>query len=274
MNIRRPFAILLSPSSDCSCNLRNVCDGYTHQHRLAVRSDKPHTTRPPTQHHFVKLMDINAALTINGFAMLHGRLPETSGVSAFAGLGEVIRLPGVAEVQMLTPQHTDYAPPNTYSGNFGLQAFPLHTDLAHWFLPPRYFALRCINGSKYVSTNLVDVEDLISIVGRQNLMRALVRPRRPLKQNRPLLRLLSNHENTSALFRWDSLFVTPATNESQVICETTVDALASIERIEVLLANPGDTLIIDNWRMLHGRSRVSIKDNPRRIERAYLGAIY
>ena len=206
--------------------------------------------------------------------MINGRSPEICGITAFSGLGAVVRLPGVAEVQVLTPHHTAHATPNTYSGNFGTQAFPLHTDLAHWFLPPRYFALRCIIGSRQVSTSLVDVKDLISVVGRRNLTRALVRPRRPLKHNRPLLRLLSRREDGSELFRWDSLFVVPATNESQVICETVANVLASINPKEVWLENPGDTLIIDNWRMLHGRSQVSTGDELRRVERAYYGAMY
>ena len=206
--------------------------------------------------------------------MISGRWPQVSGVSAFAGLGDIIQLPGVAEVQVLTPRDTDHTPPNTYSGNFGLQAFPLHTDLAHWFLPPRYFALRCVVGSRHVSTNLVDVKDLISTVGRENLIRALVRPRRPLKRSRPLLRLFSTREDGSDLFRWDSLFVIPATKESQHICKTVVDTLASIEPTGVLLENPGDTLILDNWRMLHGRSPVSPDGRLRRIERAYFGAMY
>ena len=218
--------------------------------------------------------DISTKLDVDGFAMIGRRSPEISGIAAFSGLGAVVRLPGVVEVQVLTPRHTNQTPPNTYSGNFGLQAFPLHTDLAHWFLPPRFFALRCVIGSKQVSTSLVDVKDLTSEVGRQNLTRALVRPRRPLKRSRPLLRLLSSRADGSELFRWDSLFVAPATNESQCICEAVMDKLASIEPKEVWLENPGDTLIIDNWRMLHGRSKVSTEDENRRVERAYFGALY
>ena len=206
--------------------------------------------------------------------MLCGHLPEMSGLPAFSRLGEVLRLPGIAEVQVLTPRHTSHAPPNTYSGNFGIQAFPLHTDLAHWFLPPRYFALRCVTGSRHVSTSLVDVRDLISVVGRKHLTRALVRPRRPLKRNRPLLRVLNCRGDGSEVFRWDSLFVVPATKESQAICETITGGLASIEGKEVWLKNPGDTLILDNWRMLHGRSQVSIEDGLRRLERAYFGEMY
>ena len=218
--------------------------------------------------------DVTTKLAIDGFATIDGRLPEISGVSAFSGLGELVRLPGVAEVQVLAPRHEDQAPLNTYSGNFGIQEFPLHTDLAHWFVPPRYFVLRCVIGSKQVSTNLVDIKDLISIVGRRNLTRVLVRARRPLKGSRPLLRLLSSRADGNELFRWDQLFLAPATDESRDIYETVADALASIEPIEVFLANPGDTLILDNWRMIHGRSQVSTVDELRRVERAYFGAIH
>ena len=192
----------------------------------------------------------------------------------FSELGAVVQLPGLAEVQLLTPRQTEHATLNTYSGNFGTESFPLHTDMAHWFLPPKFFALRCVIGSRNVSTTLVDVNDLIQVVGRRDLTRALFRPRRPLKQNLPLLRLLTRHEDGSETFRWDSLFVVPATNESQAISKIVADHLASLKPMEVWLENPGDTLILDNWRMLHGRSQVSKEDKLRQVERAYFGAMY
>lgn len=40
-----------------------------------------------------------------------------------------------------------------------------------------------------------------------------------------------------------------------------------------LLKNPGDTLIIDNWTTLHGRSEVEKSSNDRVIERVYLREI-
>ena len=218
-------------------------------------------------------LSITTKLAIDGFAILGDRLPDISGVSAFSGLGALVRLPGVAEVQTLIPRHIEHAPPNTYSGNFGKQAFPLHTDLAHWYLPPRYFALRSVVGSKLVSTSLVDAKDLMAGVGRPNLMRALVRPRRPVQRNRPLLRLLSRHSDGSEVFRWDNLFVIPATIQSTAVYTAVTESLATIQPKQIWLDSPGDTLIIDNWRMLHGRSQVS-EDEQRRIERAYFGAIY
>ena len=94
--------------------------------------------------------DINTELAIDGHALIKCYLPDISGISALSRLGVVVRLPGVSEVQTLTPRRIEHSPPNTYSGNFGTREFPLHTDLAHWFEPPRFFALRCVVGSKYV----------------------------------------------------------------------------------------------------------------------------
>ena len=218
--------------------------------------------------------DIAENLETDGFVKLNRYLPLTSSMEAFSELGRLIQLPGVAEIQLLTPRQTFDASPNTYSGNFGVQSFPLHTDLAHWFLPPRYFALRCVVGSRNVSTNLVDTQDLISIVGRKGLMRALVRPRRPLQHRLPLLRLLSTHDDGCEMFRWDSLFVEPATPTSLVVCQSVSIFLESVEPTAIQLENLGDTLIIDNWRMLHGRSRVSPSGQQRKIQRAYFGGVH
>ena len=110
-------------------------------------------------------------------------------------------------------------------------------------------------------------------MGRENLIRGLVLPRRPINGKRSLLRILSRRENGRDLFRWDSVFVVPGTDQSRQICATIEENLATIGVKEVRLENPGDTLIIDNWRMLHGRSQVSVDSEMRLIERAYLESI-
>ena len=104
-------------------------------------------------------------------------------------------------------------------------------------------------------------------------MRALVLPRRPINRKRSFLRILSQRENSCDLFRWDSVFVIPGTDQSRQICTSIEEELAMIEVKEVRLENPGDTLIIDNWRLLHGRSQVPVDSEVRTIERAYLESI-
>jgi alpha-ketoglutarate-dependent taurine dioxygenase len=44
--------------------------------------------------------------------------------------------------------------------------------------------------------------------------------------------------------------------------------------LNVLLLQPGDTLLIDNWRMLHGRSEVSTQSTSRIIDRVYLAEVF
>ena len=218
--------------------------------------------------------EIAKKLDTDGFIKINRYLPSGTSIGAFSELGTIVQLPGVAPVQELTPRQMTDAPPNTYSGNFGVQSFPLHTDLAHWYLPPRYFALRCVVGSRQVSTNLVDTNELISTIGRKVLMRALVRPRRPVQHTLPLLRILTNYEDGLELFRWDSLFIAPASKTSTSVCQSVSTLLGSIKPIAIHLEDPGDTLVIDNWRMVHGRSQVSASEERRRIERAYFGGMH
>ncbi|WP_189666890.1 TauD/TfdA family dioxygenase [Pseudomonas amygdali] len=44
--------------------------------------------------------------------------------------------------------------------------------------------------------------------------------------------------------------------------------------MDVCLCNPGDTLIVDNWRMLHGRSAVPTSAMRRQLERIYISELW
>jgi L-asparagine oxygenase len=205
-----------------------------------------------------------------GFAVIAEDAVGQPSREAMARFGRILALPGLVEVQTLEPREKDLATPNTYSGNFGRGEFPLHTDLAHWCLPPRYLVLRCVIGTEDVATRLLDGQEVIASVGESELCRALVRPRRPLASRRALLRLLESRDGAGRLLRWDSLFIVPATTGSEATFEAVRFYLDSAKTTEVTLSKPGDTLVIDNWRMLHGRASVSRTLATRRIDRVYL----
>ncbi len=44
--------------------------------------------------------------------------------------------------------------------------------------------------------------------------------------------------------------------------------------VNIPLQKKGDTLVLDNWRMLHGRSHIGQQFLDRRISRAYLEEIF
>jgi hypothetical protein len=207
----------------------------------------------------------------NGFAFLPGFAVGTPSIDAAQSLGDVDIVEGLEPIQELIPRALDEAPPNTYSGNFGRADFPLHTDLAHWARPPRYIVLRCVRGAPNVATRILDGLALIAGVGTERLRMALVQPRRPMRNGRQLLRLLERSGDFSCnIMRWDSIYLCPASRLAAEVFFAITSILASVRPVEFTLLEPGDTLIIDNWRCLHGRSAATGSNLSRHIDRVYL----
>ena len=120
---------------------------------------------------------LRKSMEADGFLLLHGLAIDTPSLEIAAEVGVVDEVQGLSAVQSLIPRDKSESSPNTYSGNFGLSEFPLHTDLAHWALPPRYVLLRCLHGQATVSTRLLDGRSIIRSLGAVRLRSALVQPR-------------------------------------------------------------------------------------------------
>jgi L-asparagine oxygenase len=214
------------------------------------------------------------SVATTGFAVVSRFAVGSASIEAARRLGQVDSVEGLDPVQALIPHSLNDAPPNTYSGNFGRSDFPLHTDLAHWSRPPRYIALRCIRGAPHVATRVLDGQALVANVGADMLRMALVQPRRPMRNGKQLLRLLERSESLSCdLIRWDSLYLRPASHTGASVCRQIHDLLSRLKSIEVTLLELGDTLILDNWRCLHGRSPATEDAGARRVDRVYLRSL-
>jgi len=208
-----------------------------------------------------------------GYAVLKTGPVDVPTTAVAKALGEISSLPGVTDVQVLQPREKADAPPNIYSGAFGTGEFPLHTDLAHWFLPPRYLLLRCVVGAVNVATRLVDGQELVQALGADALFRTLLQPRRPVRGTRPILRILHRESQGRYRVRWDSLFVTPASTKSACVFADIHVWLTTAGEVRINLSDPGDGLVVDNWRMLHGRTAVPPESRDRRIDRIYLNSL-
>lgn len=119
-------------------------------------------------------------------------------------IGNIYKISTMPLIQTLTPRFKKSELDNTYSGNFGIGKFPFHTDLAHWFVPPRYFLLRCIVPAMNVHTNLIDSTILFNDSENVLLSRSHVKPRKKLDRTSNILKLRQER-----LFRWDSVFIKP-----------------------------------------------------------------
>lgn len=216
---------------------------------------------------------IQGAVNSVGYCFLPAFRPDAEGEVIARLLGDPLLLSERGLVHRLLPSPSKQATPNTYSGLYGLSSFPFHTDLAHHACPPPFFMLRCVIGFADVLTPLIDGRPLVDAVGATLLKRALVRPRRPLNGRFQLLRLFDDHVGASGLLRWDETFIRPASAAGEEACSRLALMIATASVIQITLANPGDTLIVDNWRMLHARSLVPPECRDRVIERAYLREI-
>jgi L-asparagine oxygenase len=209
-----------------------------------------------------------------GYAFVPSFYPELEPAAAAAALGVSDHVEGLRLVQELRPTAQHLTSPNTYSGNFGLGSFPFHTDLAHWATPPRYLMLRCASGDPTVETQMIDGRDLVEIVGAGALARCLALPRRPMKGSFHLLPIWQDSANHAGqLLRWDSIYLKPANGYALSTFQRLEEALSRTRIATNTLRNRGDTLLLDNWRVLHGRSSVQNANSSRKIYRVYLSAL-
>ena len=206
-----------------------------------------------------------------GYVLLSQYAPELSGQEVADAIG--VRVAGqLGRLHVVMPGPADTAIPNTYSGRYGYDGFPLHTDLAHHRKPPKYLMLRCVRGHSEVLTTLMDAYEIVARVGSSVLARTLVQPRRPVDGKRALLAIWDQHAGRGRV-RWDEEYLRAASRggaEGMVRMRTEIQHAAAMP---FALRRRGDTLLIDNWRMLHGRSAVPTACRNRVIERVYLETV-
>jgi L-asparagine oxygenase len=214
--------------------------------------------------------EVKGELGRHGYVFLRNYRPAADTIAVAREFGSPVTPWEGGLVQTLIPRVN--ATPNTYSGIYGLDRFPFHTDLAHWRTPPRYLLLRCVTGYVDVPTLVMDGRALVEAVTLDILVRAIFKPRRPRGGALTLLRLCEPMDDVYRL-RWDEVFLKPASKIGDIANLQVRDWLSKYEPMPISLAQACDTLLIDNWRMLHARSPITAGREDRAIERVYLGAL-
>lgn len=180
-------------------------------------------------------------------------------------IGEVIVPPGVSVVQPLTPSRAKDKEASSYSGNYGMEKFPLHTDMAHWYVPPPYFLLRCIQPAEQVYTTVVSVRTIVDVEDPEIFKRALFRPRRRLDGRLSILRLYDR-----GIFRWDQLFVLPINSRATELQARIAARIEDEGVARVCYESATDCVLVDNRNAVHGRSSVPGFATNRVLERVFL----
>jgi hypothetical protein len=220
----------------------------------------------------------SAELARNGFVIWREVKPGASTMEVSAEIGKVLDIEGLLPgrgipiVQSLKPRERDTVGHNQYSGHYGLGEFPLHSDLAHWGLPPRYFLLRCIEGARDVFTSILPWTNILPTLGVTALQRAVFAGRRQRFGFCGLVRGLSRYE-TGSIFRFDPVFLRPLNAPAKELAALLADPKWAKTSTQISLSRPGDAILIDNWHVLHGRSAIPAGSSGRRVERVYLSEV-
>ena len=219
------------------------------------------------------------AVKQDGFVLQKGLAPSLATIELAQALGTVVDvkllLPssGIPNVQSLKPRNIDEVGQNRYSGHYGFGTFPLHTDLAHWVLPPHYLLLRCIVGSNDVFTNILSWTPIVDLVGTASIRKAVFITRSRRIGCSGLVRALTGYHGTEVI-RWDPIFLRPLNQHARTLACVMLDPTWNRAVMKIPLNEPGDTVLIDNWRMLHGRSQILAQSSARHIERVYLSEVF
>lgn len=187
---------------------------------------------------------------------LHKRgwlLTETSGDEELLELATSLGVPVPSRkasplIDELRPLSRSQARPFSLSAQHGTGAFPLHTDTAHWSTPARYVVLRAARAHDR-ATLLVDSRSLpLDADGRKLLKRAVF----TVRSGRGSF-LTTIQPEDEKFFRFDRGCMFPKTASASYALSLITSAEASCPLVEIdWLAN--STLVLDNWRFLHGRA--------------------
>jgi Taurine catabolism dioxygenase TauD, TfdA family len=151
--------------------------------------------------------------------------------------------------EIIKPQPSHEAHPRSLSVQYGLDSLPFHVELSHRPRPCRYLLLGCIDpGWPSAETRLLDWRTLGFSPDEYQLL-----------ESAPVLVRTGRRSFYSTFLPSDHTFLRYDPGCLEALDERGRTALKLLER-RLSLGSPeshqwcrGDILIIDNWRILHGR---------------------
>lgn len=189
-------------------------------------------------------------------------------LSTASQLGEPVCSLGVPIVGVLKPQEREVARPNSTSALYGCDAFPPHTDMAHWPVPPRYLVMRASVVVPGLPTVLIDSHDLnLDAIALERWHRSswiVSGVQKPY-----LCSIFFDYKGKSG-FRWDNCTMSPYGKLATAVAPDIAAAIQDLfdsTPISMDWQSPEDILIIDNWRMVHMRPPIHESAKNRTLER-------
>ena len=205
-------------------------------------------------------MHLISELSARGYAQLHDVESIEHALSGTESLGPLLPLNG-QRVQRLVPKEREAAKSNSFSRQHGRSAFPLHTDTAFWDEPARFIVLFS-SVMSHCATRVLSANDTDDLMAR-------ARCNNPVFLRNTVRGAVYSHpcgDATELNALYDPCCMTAVNVAAQ---EFEQEALKAGERSHRLCWRGNTALVIDNWRVMHGRE--SCPDDNRLLYRFYRG---
>lgn len=214
----------------------------------------------------VALQDSLASLVSDGFAYVgvpyhdHGKICEI--LARMVPFSIQVQTDEVIDSLATDPRYR-----RSMTGTYGHGEFPMHTDRAHDRIPPRFLLLSQQDASTAALTRVLPLRRLpLSPDDIPALKRDVWKV---LFGRRPFLTPILNDTvlPPELILRWDPICMrSERPTESARILERCI-ALSEIDSFQL---DPNHTLVIDNWKCLHGRSQIDTSSKRRLLHRTLL----
>jgi hypothetical protein len=150
---------------------------------------------------------------------------------------------------------------------YGLGEFPLHSDRAHDRVPPRYLLLSVEDGVSSAKTFVLAQSGMGLSQDEANILEREVW-RVAFGTKRFLTSIINDSIAKTPILRYDPCCMEPTLGAAN--SRAVLGTIFSRSTKESIALSDSQTLIIDNWRVFHGRSALTTSTKSRKLVKTLL----
>lgn len=211
-----------------------------------------------------KLTDALASLQVRGWVTLGPSSRDLPALTVARAFGEPVESPNGDLVRKLVPKDRVDAISGTFSHAYGKADFPLHTDTAFWPLPARYLVMRVTGDTRRPTIVAPIPVPIAGAIGTEVVSSVWV-----VRGAHPFYCSMQFRHNGDLGIRYDPMTMRPSNTSAAKVQSCLPAVLAELPTFSIDWAAVG-TVIVDNWRALHGRGPEPAGEGQRVLERIYV----
>lgn len=189
-------------------------------------------------------------------------------IAAACCVGDIVPSPNNEIIKILANFSREEATNNSKSKKYGLGMFPLHTDTVFWSLPARYVLLKC-DGDRRRSTTYLEFSTIFDSMNEEEINFVSTGIWSVRIPGKAFYTTLSFCNSTGQGYKFDPDLMFPENYSAKKIHDKIVSSCFS-DKVKKIEWKENVVVIIDNAKLMHGRSAPPDHESRRTIKRVYV----